>query len=166
MQRGVTDHCGRTNLKLREAKDAVLTACLLDENISKGKVRERLGVISLTISKFDRTSESVIYEHSKPKLYVNTSSTLMCNSIYDFCHSEESSTTDSISCKINEVNGEKHVGRVWLVPIIRDQYKLFKQDIVQITKYVPKLCVSFAVIPVLPEMQMCITSSNAILCGN
>ena len=128
MNTGVTEHGGRTTNELREAKDAVLTACLSSKNISKNQVRERLGVSRYTISKIDRTSETITYSHSQPKQYVTASSKLMRDSIYDFCHSEESSTIDSNSRKIIEVNGERHVGRVWLVPTVREQYKLFMQS--------------------------------------
>ena len=101
---------------------------MLDKNVSERKVRERLGVTSSTIIKVDRTSDSVIYEHTKPKPYIKISSALMRNSIYDLYHSEKSSTIESNSRKIIEVNGEKHVGRVWLVPTIKEQYNLFKQS--------------------------------------
>ena len=89
-----------------------------DKNILKKQVQERLGVSLWTITKINRTFERAIYSHKQPKPYVTASSALMCDSIYDFCHSEESSTIDSNSRKIIEVNEERHMGRVWLIPTV------------------------------------------------
>ena len=52
--------------------------------------------------------------------------------MYDFCHAEEASSIDSNSRRIVRVKRgeeyEKHVGRVWRVPTIQEQYKLFLQS--------------------------------------
>ena len=52
--------------------------------------------------------------------------------MYDFCHAEEASSIDSNSRRIVKVKRgeeyEKHVGRVWRVPTIQEQYKLFLQS--------------------------------------
>lgn len=45
--------------------------------------------------------------------------------VLDFCRSEDSSSIDSNSRKIIDVNGEKHVGRVGLAKTINEQYKMF-----------------------------------------
>ena len=88
MQSGVSDHVSKTKEKSKEAKDAVPTAYLVDKNISKRKVRERLGVTSSNVSKVNCKSVIVIYKHNNPKPYVTASGALMRDSVSDFCHSE------------------------------------------------------------------------------
>ena len=88
---------------------------------SKRKVRERLGVTGDTIRKIKfATGDGARYKHAKPKEYITVISGIQSNSVYDFCHSDESRTIGSNSRKIAEVDRKKHVGRVWLVPTVRE----------------------------------------------
>jgi len=48
--------------------------------------------------------------------------------VLNFFHSEAASNIDYNSHKIIDINGEKHVGRVCLVPTVGEQYALFKQS--------------------------------------
>ena len=45
--------------------------------------------------------------------------------VQDFFHSNDSSSINSNSRKIYTINGEKHVGRVWLAKIINEKYQIF-----------------------------------------
>jgi len=73
---------------------------------------------------------STNYAHKKRKTITHTLlRQLQIQCVKDFCHSDESSTIDSNSKRLVAVkNGnrvEQHVGRVWLVSTIDEQYALF-----------------------------------------
>ena len=58
-------------------------------------------------------------------------------SIVEFFHSDESSSIDSNSRKIIIVTGKQHIGRVWSVKTLNEQYSLFKQSEV-IERYIDR----------------------------
>ena len=60
---------GRTDNELAEAKNAILTACIFDGNVSKVAIRERLGVSISRISKVQRNKDALGYLYAKSKEY-------------------------------------------------------------------------------------------------
>ena len=78
------------------------------------------------MSKYNASiSDDVIYAHTQSTEYTTKIGLIHKRCVLEFCHSNESLSIDSNSCKILIVNGKKHVGRVWLFPTIREQYTLF-----------------------------------------
>ena len=80
---------------------------------------------------------SQTYIPPKRKVQVTKIGPLQKESIAEFCHSDESSSIDSNSRKIIIVTGEQHVGRVWSVKTVNEQYSLFKQSEV-IERYIDR----------------------------
>ena len=119
---------GRTEHELTEAKNAILTACLFDGQVSKATIQTRLEVSIARISKVQRNEDTLGYLHMKQKEYETKQGPKHLQCISEFCHSDESSVIDSNSRKIVTVKGEKHVGRVWVVPTVREQYRLFQNS--------------------------------------
>ena len=116
---------GRTENEFTEAKNAILTACIFDGNVSKVAIRKRLGVSTARMSKVQRNGDVLGYLHVKSKEYKTKQRSNHLRCISEFCHSDESSVIDSNSRKIVTVRGENHVGRVWVIPTVREQYRLF-----------------------------------------
>ena len=115
-------------------RDAILTACTfgLPNEVKKDAVREVLGVSKRSFYKRLKTLPPSIcsqtYIPPKRKVRVTKIGHLQKESIANFCHSDESSSIDSNSRKVIIVTGEQHVGRVWSVKTVNEQYSLFKQS--------------------------------------
>ena len=115
-------------------RDAILTACTcgLPNEVKKDAVREVLGVSKRSFYKRLKTLPPSIcsqtYIPPKRKVRVTKIGPLQKESIANFCHSDESSSIDSNSRKVIIVTGEQHVGRVWSVKTVNEQYSLFKQS--------------------------------------
>ena len=60
---------GRTEHELTEAKNAILTACLFDGQVSKATIQKRLEVSIARISKVQRNEDALGYLHMKSKEY-------------------------------------------------------------------------------------------------
>ena len=91
-------------------------------------IQKRLEVSIARISKVQRNEDTLGYLHMKQKEYETKQVPKHLQCISEFCHSDESSVIDSNSRKIVTVKGEKHVGRVWVVPTVREQYRLFQNS--------------------------------------
>ena len=134
---------GAHNIVDTATRDAVLTACTfgLPNEVKKDSVREVLGVSKRSFYKRLKTLPPSIcsqtYIPPKRKVRVTKIGPLQKESIAEFCHSDESSSIDSNSRKIIIVAGEQHVGRVWSVKTVNEQYSLFKQSEV-IERYIDR----------------------------
>lgn len=119
---------GKTQKELTEAKAAILTACMFNGDINKVTIQERLGVLIARMSKAVRKEDEVRYLYTKSKLYEMKQAPNHLRCISEFFHSDEYSVIDSNSRNIIELDGEKYIDIVWVVPTVREQYMLFKQS--------------------------------------
>ena len=113
-----------------QVKQAILTACTYSESGTTVDLDRIRGTIGMSKNAFylrkvqqnDNIDSYRLVEGSRRKTKWGL---LQRKCVLDFCHSEDSSSIDSNSRKIIDVNGEKHVGRVWLAKTINEQYKMF-----------------------------------------
>ena len=113
-----------------QAKQAILTACTYSESGTTVDLDRIRGTIGMSKNAFylrkgqhnDSIDSYRLVEGSHRKTKWGL---LQRKCVLDFCHSEDSLSIDSNSRKIIDVNGKKHVGRVWLAKTINEQYKMF-----------------------------------------
>ena len=114
-----------------QAKQAILTACTYTQSgntLDMDKIRDVIGMSKNTfyIRKAPQQNDDInTYRLAEGSQRKTKWGYLQKKCVLDFCHSEDSSSIDSNSRKIIDVNGEKHVGRVWLAKTINEQYKMF-----------------------------------------
>ena len=121
----------------KEVLSALVAACTtyLPAHASKNKIREMLGFHTKSFYNFMKrpVNNSTTYQHISRKGRKGTDlQKQQRDCVNKFCHSDEASIFDSNSRKIIEVEKEgrleKHFGRVWNVPTVREQYNLFLQS--------------------------------------
>ena len=121
---------GRGKMTSIQAKQAILTACTYSTSGSKvglKRIREEIGMSKNAFYRRNLTRNLNIdsYELVETSHRQTKWGLLQRHCVLEFCHSEDSSSIDSNSRKIITVNGEKHVGRVWLAKTINGHYKMF-----------------------------------------
>ena len=120
----------------KEALSALVTACttFLPADVNKNKIREMLGFQKKTFYNYlQRETNTTTYQHLIRKGRTITDLQIQQrNCVFEFSHAGEASSIDSNSRRVIEVKRgeeyEKHVGRVWRVPTIQEQYNLFLQS--------------------------------------
>ena len=114
----------------KEVLFALVAACTtyLPAHVSKNKIREMLGFHTKTFYTYMRRplNDSTTYKHISRRGRKGTDlQKLQRDCVDKFCHSDEASSFDSNSRRIVEVEKdgklEKHFGRVWNVPTVREQ---------------------------------------------
>ena len=134
-----------TKTSEKEMLHGLITACTyqLDDTTNRNFIRQILGISSRTFYKSiseenENNKESYCHIERKRK-HERDVTKRQKDSIITFCHSDDSSSVDSNSKRIVEVMKgeicEKHVGRVWSVKTIDEQYSLFiNSEIVETCK--------------------------------
>ena len=128
----------------KEALSAIVQACTYQQDVSVSEqsiceaigVRKRVYQNTISANSGERTD----YIHVKRKARSESMLTIQQRKcVEEFCHSEESSSIDSNSKRMVEVKRgqeiELHVGRVWNVLTVTEQYNLFlESEILEKTK--------------------------------
>ena len=126
---------GTTSSYEKDALHKIISACRREiPEVEENSVREILGVSrKVWYNKSNLLNKSRCQHKSRKEREVFELVRRQCRSIVQFCHSEEASHIDSNSRRIVDVineegEEEKHIGRVWEFPTIREQYEVYKHS--------------------------------------
>ena len=128
-------HSGTRSSDEKDELHTIISACRRERpEAEENVVREILGASrKVWCDKSNLPNEERYQYKSRKEREVSELVHRQCQSIVQFFHSEEASHIDSNSRRIVDVineegEEEKHIGRVWEFPTIREQYEVYKHS--------------------------------------